>query len=66
MGLHPSRAKDPAVASSSSLVTMLSLIKIGTPWRGLHMISRMLVGEAAAWVHTGGLPSPPRPLQLVI
>lgn len=47
-GLHPSRARDPAVASRSSLVTILSFIKIGTPCRGLHLIRGLLAIKATA------------------
>jgi hypothetical protein len=32
--LAPSRANDPAVLFILSKVAMLSLIRIGTPWRG--------------------------------
>ena len=35
-GLAPTSASEPAVASIFSNVTTLSLIKMGTPWRGLR------------------------------
>lgn len=62
--LQSSSVRDPVIASRSSLVTMLSFPKIGTPRRGLNVIGQLLVGEAAGWAERRVYPRRPELLSL--